>query len=78
MHSVARDLAASAGPRTRVLWMSNERGYMDRDLFDAFHLQWPAVQRLSATIAKEMTARETATTRLSRLGSKTGCGAAGM
>lgn len=40
-----------------VLRMYGDNSFAPRDYFDAFHLQWPAVKRLSARIARAMAAR---------------------
>lgn len=55
----ARKVAAqTAGHGTKVIRMSADRDYAPEDFFDAFHLQWPAVQRLSARIAESMPSPE--------------------
>lgn len=55
---VAREFElATAQHDTKVVRMHADRSYVAEDFFDAFHLQWPAVQRLSAEIADTMADR---------------------
>lgn len=52
---IAREVAKrTQGHNTRLLLMLADRSYAAADFFDAFHLQYPAVERLSAQIANEM------------------------
>ena len=53
LDGIAAEIAdATAADNTLVLRMSAERAYAEADFFDAFHLQWPAVQRLSGDIVR--------------------------
>lgn len=57
LDAAARDVeAATAGDDTRVIRLSHAPEFAADDFYDAFHLQWPAVQRLSGIIASVMTA----------------------
>jgi hypothetical protein len=61
MARYARQLAeavtvATKSTHTRVLAFSDHPAFTAEDFFDAYHLQWPAVQRLSALIAGELRA----------------------
>lgn len=55
--TVASNLAAATvRDDTRIIRLANDTEFQADDFFDAFHLQWPAVQRLSETISSAMTA----------------------
>src|SRR5690606_30016966 len=43
-------LVAKVAPDTRVISLYGEPGYGPADYFDAYHLEWPAVQRFSAEL----------------------------
>ncbi len=54
---VARELArATSTDNTVVLRLNASPAYEEADFFDAFHLQWPAVQRLSTDIVQAIAA----------------------
>lgn len=53
--------AATLSDRTRVIRLCADPTYTAEDFFDAFHLQWPAVQRLSAEIATAMKSKDEGT-----------------
>lgn len=40
--------------RTKVVLLYDDPEFVADDFYDAFHLQWPGVQRLSAQVAEEM------------------------
>lgn len=53
--AITRSLESTlAGDGVRVLNYENDSSYRPEDFFDAFHLQWPAVQRFSREIAQGM------------------------
>lgn len=57
LDSAARDVeAATPSDDTRVVRLSHAAEFAPDDFYDAFHLQWSAVQRLSGMIASVMTA----------------------
>ncbi len=57
MHRVTRQLERrTADDGTRIIRMMDAPGYRPSDFFDAFHLQWPAVQRLSREVVEAMAA----------------------
>jgi hypothetical protein len=43
-----------------VVMLAESGAYSPDDFFDAFHLQWPAVQRLSAIIGEQVAVRSIA------------------
>lgn len=54
---LARDLEArSDAGTTQVIRLIDDGAYAAGDFFDAFHLQWPAVQRFSGSVATAMAA----------------------
>jgi hypothetical protein len=52
--AVARLAKETASDSTRVIPLYDDHRFEGRDFFDAYHLQWPGVQRLSAVIARAM------------------------
>lgn len=52
---IAKDVAvATKEDSIRILLMPSDPSYTESDFFDAFHLQYPAVQRFSTRVAQEM------------------------
>src|SRR3546814_17431079 len=57
LDNLVRDLRmATVDDDTHILQLRDDGHFKADDFFDAFHLQWPAVQRLSETISSAMTA----------------------
>lgn len=54
---LAHDLEARSDPgAAQVIRLIDDGAYLADDFFDAFHLQWPAVQRFSGSVATAMAA----------------------
>src|SRR3546814_17671105 len=57
LDNLVRDLRmATVDDDTHILQLSDDGHFKADDFFDAFHLHWPAVQRLSETLSSAMPA----------------------